>query len=65
MSARPTIEQLKKLQYYERKLAELRKEYATAPPKRQDTIKRLMAPCLIIAWEKVAGKPYQKPMLPA
>lgn len=57
-----TTDQLRKLNYIETKLAELRKEYTTAAPSRQKTI-RLMVRPLKTAWEKITGKPYQKPMV--
>lgn len=59
MDNRPTIKQLE----IEKRLAELRKEYATAAPSRQYTIRRLMVPPLIIAWEKITKRTYQKPMV--
>lgn len=58
---RYTINQLRKLEKIESKLALLRKEYPTAVRSRQKTI-TLMARSLKKAAELVTGRPYQKPL---
>lgn len=57
-----TLDQLKKLENYEKELAYFRKEYSTAVPSRQKTI-LLMVRALKLAWRKVTGEEYQRPML--
>lgn len=62
MSARPTLDQTKKLNYIEQKLAAFRDEYPKAHISRQKTI-LLQVRSLKNAYYKITGKEYQKPML--
>ena len=56
-----SIERLRKLENLEQKLALLRREYPSAVISRQKTI-HMMARSLQIAYEKITGKPYQRPL---
>lgn len=62
MPARYTLDQLKKLENYEKELAYFRKEYSTAVPSRKKTI-LLMVRALKLAWRKVTGEEYQRPLV--